>query len=87
MFLGVDRPQDMNHPPSDHIASTCDSGLDFCLFEPNAQPDTPLPRQNTGGLGVVTLAPDGTFVSRRLLNEAELAQAWDEHFSRHGLMA
>lgn len=48
----------------------------------------PLPvrrRQNPGNLGVVTLAPDGRFVSRRPLDESELAQAYAEHTARHGI--
>jgi hypothetical protein len=77
----------MNRPPSDHFTAACDDGLNFCLFGQPSETITQSPRQNTGGIGVVTLDKHGTFVSRRLLNEAELAQAWDEHFARHGLTA
>lgn len=85
--MGCLRPQDMNHPPSDHASATCDGGLNFCLFGPPSEAEPPRQRPNTGGIGVVTLASDGTFISRRPLNDVELAQAWAEHDARHGLAA
>lgn len=49
---------------------------------------TPVRRlQNPGNLGVVTLDARGIeFVSRRPLNDAELAQAYAEHTARHGIV-
>ena len=75
----------MNKPPSDHCAAVCDSGLNFCLFGPPSEAGPPRPHPNTGGIGVVTLDKYGTFVSRRPLNDVELAQAWAEHDARHTL--
>lgn len=52
--------------------------LDFYPFGPPAPAATPdLP--NPARMGVVTLAPNGAFVSSRVLTPAELAQAWREH--------
>lgn len=42
----------------------------------------PVPLPNVSAMGVVTLAPDGEFISSRLLNRAELEEAWAAHHAR-----
>ena len=82
----------MNTLPSYPYAVACDDGLDFHPYD-SATPDPGLkPRlHNPGNLGVVALAPpdangDREFVSRRPLDEFELAQAYAEHTARHGIV-
>ena len=59
-------------------------GLDFTQpAAPKMPAQTTLP--NIGDMGVVRLDKTGNFMSRRPLNEDELASAWDEHHARHGL--
>ena len=64
-------------------------GLGFTQpASPKMPTQTALP--NIGDMGAVTLGEpdkngDQAFVSRRPLNEGELAVAWDEHHARHGL--
>ena len=88
--VGVHRG--MNTLPSYPYAVACDDGLDFNPYEaatPEPAPERRLP--NPGNLGVVALASpdvngDREFVSRRPLNDAELAQAYAEHTARHGIV-
>ena len=84
--LGVHRG--MNTLPSYPYAVACDDDLGFNPFEaatPEPAPERRLP--NPGNLGVVTLDARGIeFISRRPLDEAELAQAYAEHTARHGIV-
>lgn len=71
-----------------HVVYTGASEPDFNLFGDTAcapPAEAPAPRlPNASSMGVVTLAPDGTFISARALDQDELALAWAEHYERHG---
>jgi len=61
--------------------------IEFYPFGPPDPPTFEPALPNDSSMGVVTLAPNGAFVSSRLLTKAELAQAWHEHEARHGKAA
>lgn len=76
------------HPSKRAMLTTIDTGdaceaLDFHPHGPEDAPPICEPEMpNVCSMGVVTLDSDGTFISSRLLNAAELAQAWDDHAKR-----
>jgi hypothetical protein len=68
----------MHHPID--TGAACEPDFYFLGDTPCCEQDLP----NASGMGVVTLGPDGEFISSRQLTQAELAVEWAEHNARHG---
>ena len=64
----------MQNRPSQSVEAMPDDN-DYYPFDSQLLP-------NAAKLGVVTLGPDGEFLSSRPLTQAELAEAWSAHHAR-----